>query len=115
MARATITPIVAPGSYPTAWTDLTWTAGDSVNGHKVVSSGNDLIIAKNVNVAAKTVTLVSIADEYNRTGDLTKSMAQNGLAVIGPIKTKGWKQTDGNLYIDVNIDTDVSIAVIALG
>lgn len=97
--------------------DFTFAAGDVANGNDFTASGKDIIIVQNTDGAiAYTVTITSIIDEKNRTGDITSySLAAGDFAIftVGLTTSKGWIQTDGKIYIDVE-NAAVEVAVIKL-
>jgi hypothetical protein len=111
MARGTITAQSAPGSYTTGGAALTWTTGDSTNGHEVTAVGKLLIIVRNDDTGAQAPTILSVTDRFGRTGDLTFSIAANAYRMFGVMETEGFRQSDGNIYIDV-ADNNLMIAVI---
>lgn len=121
MARLNLTPKIAPGSFPALplaalAADIGFVpAGASfADGAGFAMTGNDLLLVWNKNAAAQTVTISSVADEYNRKGDIqTYQVAAGTIAVFGPFKQRGWMQPDGKLYIAASV-TDVNLAVITL-
>lgn len=119
MARTSLTVTTALGAYPSLQPaanacDLTMTAADIVNYNQATCSGNDLIIAHNTSGGALTVTITSVADGHNRTGDITTySVGAGEYAVFGPFKSAGWMQSDGKLYMAASA-ADVKLGVIAL-
>ena len=120
MPRTDLTPQSPPGPYPGTiaadGADITFTAGDSVNNNAVVLTGDkkELVIVRNDNVAAQTISIISTPDSFKRTGDITDySIGPSEYAVFGPFALEGWRQSDGKLYIDPQ-SADVKIAVIKL-
>lgn len=115
--RTALTPFVPSGSTPALQPgagslDLTW-ASDQPNGNSVVSTGRELILVNNSDVGAHTVTITSVANTHNRTGDITAySVGAGKTAVIGPLKSAGWAHS-GLLYLDCS-DATVTFAVIQL-
>lgn len=94
--------------------DLTFTAGDDVNGNDVPCTGKELVIVKNTDAGAQTVTFTAKEDGYGRTGAITAySLAASDEAIFGPFPTDCWRQTDAKLYIDVS-DANVELAVVRL-
>lgn len=106
MARVAVTPYTPLGSYPTlqptaASLTLTELAADATNFQSAAfGTANQLaIIAHNTGAGARTVTITSVADGLNRTGDITAySIAAGGIAFLGPFQRSGWAQTDFALY-----------------
>lgn len=115
MARTSLTPVSAPGSYAAAGTVFTWTAADATNGNAFTLTGKQLVLAYNSDTAAAhSVTVTSVADEYGRTGNITAdSIAIGAYKMYGPFKLPGWLQTDGNLYISAD-DALILFAVITI-
>lgn len=115
MARTDLTINSAPGSYPTAGVVLTLDAADAVNLNSFSMTGRELLVAFNSDTAVHTVTISSVADEKNRTGDITaESIAAGAYAVYGPFKNKaGWAQATGKLFVAAN-DATVKFCVIRL-
>lgn len=119
MARTALTPQSLPGSTPSLplaadSADITWTAADNVNGNDVPHTGREIVLVRNDNVGAQTVTITSVADPYNRTGDITTySVGIGEYAAFGPFDVAGWKQADGKLYLDASA-ADVFFAVLRL-
>lgn len=123
MARLLLTGKSAAGSNPALplsanGADLAFTpaGADFADGAGFVMTGNDLVIVRNGNVAAQTVTFTSVADERNnRSGDIAAySLGAGEFGVFGPFKRKGWMQpANGQLYLAASA-TNVEFAVIHL-
>ena len=122
MARTPITPQTLQGSKPSAYdvansADFTYAAttgagGDA--GNEFVSSGNDILIARNDDVGAQTITFSSVEDPYGLVDDITTySIGAGEYAIIGPLKVIPWRQADGNVYFETS-DAGILVAVIAL-
>jgi hypothetical protein len=105
MARTLITPTPAPllsvgrtffpTLQPTAGTlTLTMTAADVSNSNYApITDGRTYLIVQNSDTSAHTVTISSVADAQNRTGDITAySVAAAGVCFIGPFTNLGWNQ-----------------------
>jgi hypothetical protein len=110
MARVSITKFTplgtAPTLQPTAGSmTLTETAADATNKQSVAFGNYSKvsIIAHNTGAGARTVTVTSVADGQNRTGDITAySIAAGGIAYLGPFERPGWAQTDATLYFEAS-------------
>ena len=118
MARASLTPKTALGSYGNYSVansaDLAMAAANASDLNQFVASGNDLIFAHNTGSSAYTVTISSVADSYGRTGDITTySLGAGEYAVFGPFKLTGWMQTDGKIYLAAS-NAEVKFGVVAL-
>jgi hypothetical protein len=95
---------------------LTELAADATNFQQVAfgTSTQLAIIAHNTGVGARTVTVTSVADGLNRTGDITTySIAAGGIAFLGPFQRNGWMQSDFNLYF-AGSHAEVLFAVVKL-
>ena len=94
--------------------DIPWEAGDDVEGNSFTPTGKDLLLVRNTDVGAQTVKVTAKSDEYGRSGDTGDySLAADDVAYIGIIDVDGFKQTDGEVYIDVS-DSGVELCVLAL-
>lgn len=119
MARIAITPQTTIGSAPSLplaadSADFTWTAADQGDGNDTPLTGRELLLARNDNAGAQTVTVHSVPDAYNREGDITTySMAAGDYAAFGPFDIAGWKQADGKLWFNGSA-ADVFFAVLRL-
>lgn len=119
MPRVTVTVNESAKRYPTPLPvainslDFAFTVGDAVNGLEYVATGREAVLLRNVNIAAQTFSLLSVADEFGRKGDITAySLGPSEFAVLAP-PLKGFQQADGKIYIDVG-HNDVNIAVLRL-
>jgi hypothetical protein len=114
MPTTALTKITAPGRYPSAWTDLTFTAGDAVNGNHFVSTGKEFIIVRNNHATlARTVTIAGSADPFNRTASIVKSVAALGYAMFGPVPASYWANASGQIVLTPET-TDIQFAIITL-
>lgn len=120
MARTAITVQTAKGPFEAitaGGADFTLAAGDVANGNDFVCTGKELLIAQNSDGAtAYYVTITSVADEKNRSGDITQySLAAGDFAIftVGFTNSKGWKQTTGKIHVDVE-NAAVLLAVIKI-
>lgn len=112
MARTTITKTQAVGGYIYSGVSLNLQAGDAANGNQFAMVGGEFIILQNSGGTPRVVTLSSVADAYGRTKDISETLAAGAFAVYGPFLPAGWKQTDGNFYLNV-AHADVKIAVLS--
>jgi hypothetical protein len=87
-------------------------ASDAVNGNKFVASGQEIIIAQNTDASAHTFTVASVADHLGRTQDITAySVPANSSVAIQMSALEGWKQSDGNVYLNSS-DATLKFAVV---
>lgn len=120
MPRTVIAPVVLSGNYyPTlplgaGAADYAETAvDDPTDRYAVIVDGKTMIHAHNTDTVARTITIGSVADSFQRTGDITNySIAAGKIAHFGPFKIAGWANT-GNLNIDVS-DPKVRLTNITL-
>src|SRR6476660_1851250 len=114
MARALLAATALLGSQASAGVAITYTTGDAINGHKLTSTGKEVLIAKNTGAVARTVTVTSAPDQMGRTKDIAaESIAAGAERVFGPFSQLGWQQTDGTIYVDVS-HAEVLLAVLTL-
>ncbi len=121
MARLVLVPQTVLGSYPTLpltvnSADFTFVASgaDFVDGFSFPLTGRELLIIRNDNVGAKTVTIDSVAAKRtNREGDISAySIGVGEYCVLGPFGKDGWAQlTTGFLHGEVEA-ADLFLAVI---
>lgn len=118
MPRTTLTKTTVLGPYPVLQPaadalDLTFAAADVVNKNQFAPSSDDLIIAWNSGASPYTITITSAMDDKNRTGDITAySLAAGDIAAFR-VKTSGWNQADGKVYLEAS-NASVKFAVIPL-
>jgi len=93
--------------------DISWTAADATNDHEFANTGCEILIAKNTHSGEQTITVVSVADEFGRTGDATLAPnATTGFSFWGPGKPGHWNSAAGLVHVDITDDTALSFAVI---
>lgn len=114
MARTAITiqtlPTTGAGD-----TDLAFTAADATNDMSFANDGKTLFFVKNASASPVTATVVSVADEYGRTGDLAFVVAAGKTGVCGPFRPQGiWNQSTGLVHVDFAADTDITVAALKL-
>lgn len=114
MPREIHTPVVAPGKFPTAGAAFTWTAAVPANKEEFILTGRELLLARNVGASPHTITITSVQDPFNRSGNITaESIAVSEFKMYGPVDITGWQQPDGNLYFEAD-NAEVEFAVIRL-
>lgn len=108
MARTTIVPQTLAGAYPVlplsaGSADFAFTAvDDPTDRQAALTDSKTTVIAHNTDSSAHTITITSVADQFNRTGDIAAySIAAGKVAHFGPFKTVGWGHS-GQLWIDVS-------------
>lgn len=119
MPRQTLTPQATPGNYPGTIAanaaDITFVACDATNKEQFLTTGKELLLFRNDNAGAQTVTITSVADaKLNRTGDITTySIGAGESAIFGPFLKEGWMQSDGYIYSEAS-HLDVKVAVLRI-
>lgn len=108
MPRTTLNKTTPVGGFPTLQPaadslDVVFTAADISNLNQFRLETGDIVLAWNSGASPYTVTLTSVVDEKNRTGDVTAySLAAADVMVFGPLQQKGWRQTDGFMYLQAS-------------
>lgn len=121
MARLALTVQEPPSAYPVLPlaaddADVTFTAAGAefADGASFPMTGRELLLVRNANAGAQTVTIDSVADSRRRTGDITAySLAAGEIAAFWINRTEGWRQSDGTLHFEASA-ADVEFAVIRL-
>lgn len=119
MPRTNIDAKATLGSYPV----LPIPAGDATFAETAISDptdrdvalvgGKTLVMARNTDSVARTITFTSAEDSRNRTGNIsTYSIDAGANAFFGPFHDEGWS-TAGRLLIDVS-DAKVRLTVLTL-
>lgn len=101
---------------PGVQADVVWVAGDSAsNPARWVPKDGDILLARNIDSSTHTVTLLGAADGQGRSADTAEVLAARDaageLAVFGPLKLSGWKQTGGYIHVNVD-DNNIELAVL---
>lgn len=108
MARVTITPVAVVGPHTTlqpAALALAFSLvpADATNKEQFAITGREILIAYNSGASARTITLTSVADDKNRTGDVTAyGIPAGGFCAYKFSSIEGWRQTDGYMYIEAS-------------
>lgn len=113
----TETPLASYPVFPIAAdsADITLVAADVVNKNRAAygTATRLLVLARNTDGGAQTVTFTSVADGLNRTGDITAYSIGAGEFAAFVFERNGWRQADGNLYFEAS-NVAVTFAVIPL-
>jgi len=122
MARLAITvQNILPG-YPTTLpltansADFVWTTAGAAfaDGASFPLTGKEILLIRNDNAGAQTVTITSVADKYGRSGDITAySVGISEYAIMPIFPTAGWEQTTGLLHFAASA-ADVFFAVLRM-
>ena len=114
MPRGDIPRNNAPGTRAKVGQALTWVAGDTVNGHRILATGRELLLACNSGATPRTVAVDSTPDAMGREGDIpAQSLAAGATWAFGPWQPEGWVDAAGYINVDVN-HAEVLLAVILL-
>ena len=117
MTRTLLTKTAMQGPYPVlpvvaTSLDLNLQAADVGNSNSFAPSGDDILIVQNSGASPYTFTLSSAADALNRTGDITSYSLAAGVVSIFRVKSMGWVQSDGKVYLAAS-NAAIKFAVIA--
>lgn len=83
--------------------DVTFTAADVSNKNSFASTGREILLVFNSGASEYTATITSAPDDLGRTKDIDAyALAAGDYALFGPVKQKGWKQSDGKVYLEAN-------------
>ncbi len=122
MARTTLTPQTLPGNKVSAYSvaesaDITYAVTTGLltaNGNQFVSSGNDIVICRNDQIGAQTITFYTVEDPYGLQENIeVYSIGAGEYAIFGIFQVIPWRQADGNVYLGTS-HADILIAIIAL-
>lgn len=108
MPRTPIAAQTPAGSYPVLplaanALDLAFTASDVANGNSVPFGNRPrlLVLVRNAHAAdAGTFTIGSAPDQLNRVGDIDDYSLAAGEVGAFIVERAGWRQSDGNLYLN---------------
>jgi hypothetical protein len=96
--------------------DFTVAASTLTDGDTFVCTGRELLFVQNTDAGATTITITSVVDEKNRTGDITTysvGIAEFACFSIGLTNAQGWKSSTGTVRITCS-DVDLKVAVLRL-
>ena len=118
MARTSLTVINPKGPHPGTISandlDFSFTSADLSNKNSFTMTGRELILARNVNSGAQTITLTSVADPQNRLGTITTySVGASEFAMFWAGDILGWRQSDGEFYLEGS-HADIKFAVVKI-
>lgn len=98
---------------------IVWTNADQTNGMDFDNDGRTLLFVRNVNAAARTMTVKAVADPFGRITDTVMNLnATTGFAVAGPFPAPLFNQNaSGRVNVDPSANHsagDFQIAAIRL-
>lgn len=106
MARTQLTPVTVgwqDADVSANELDYTWTAADDVNGNAFAPTGKEILLARNTDVGAQTVTIPAADDAIGREGEITAySIGAGEEARFGRFRPSDWAQNDGNVHVDAS-------------
>lgn len=103
--RTVLTKSQLSGPYHVAGDAVTWTAADVANKNSFVATGKEVLLARNSNTGstAHTVSVTSVANRKNRTGDVNAvSIAAGATRMWSFRQLAGWVQSNGSIYLEAN-------------
>jgi len=113
MARTALTPTTLPrlpDMTPTAnAADVTFVASDVVDGNSVPWTGKEMLIARNDDIGAVTITIAGIDDAIGRAGSITAYSVGAGETAVFDLSHPAFS-TAGNVNIDAS-DADLMLGV----
>ncbi len=110
IAKYPVTPLTANSA------DFVWTAAGAsfADGFQFAHTGKEILLVRNDNAGAQTVTIDSVPDAKNREGDITAySVGAGEYAAFPPFPVEGWRQSNGMLKGAASA-ADVYLAVLRL-
>ncbi len=119
MPRTALTVQTPKGPFPgtVAATDLdyTYTAADVANKNQFPHTGREFIMVRNTDGAAPhNITLTSFNDPQKRPQDITTyAVALSGFSMFWAGDIIGWRQTDGNFYLEAD-DLQIEFAIVTI-
>ncbi len=102
MARAAMTVTAMTGSYDSDGVTITGgfaTFNDTDDMEIVAFAGGEILLFT-ASSGTPQVTIVSVNDPFSRVGNLVKTLSTTDIVLFGPMKTTGFKQTTGQLFVD---------------
>lgn len=119
MPRTALTVQTPKGPFPglVAANDLdyTYVAADVANKNQFPLTGREMIYMRNVDgTTPHNVTLTSVNDPQKRVRDITTyAIALSGFAQFWAGSVVGWRQTDGNFYLEAD-DVQIEFAIVKI-
>lgn len=116
MARTEI-PIQEVADFGGGIDDVTFTSGDAANDMYFENDGRTILLVSASTSSGQTITVVSVADPFGRTGDKSITVPTNGTSVRGPFAPTLYNQggsNKGRVHVDMSDDTGVSFAAVRL-
>lgn len=104
-----------PGTVAANALDITWTAFPDTNPNTIPLTGREVLLLRNDDVGAQTITITSVGDPYKRLGTITDYSIGAGeyaaFSFVGP--TTGWANANGQVTVQVSA-TNIMYAILRL-
>jgi len=97
---------------------LTYSAVDGANGNTVINDGQTVFLIKNGSGVSVTVTVVSVPDQYGRSGDLSVVIAAGGEGCVGELDPALFNQRSGDVgqvHFSFSAGASVTMAAASVG
>lgn len=112
-AARIVVPIQSIGANGAALNAISWTTADANSDHYLDnSSGRVLLLCKHGVGTTETVTIVSRADPYGRTGDTSMTCAANGNSIAGPFPAALFNASGAILNFNIADGTSLYFAAV---
>lgn len=92
-------------------TDAALTSADATNDHEFSNDGEVILFVKTGGTGVN-VTVVSVPDEFGRTGDEVFAVGTNKESFAGPFIQSIWNQSGAKIHVDLDAETDVKLAAV---
>src|SRR4051812_47519213 len=94
---------------------LTFTAADQANGMQFPNDGRTLLLIKNTDASPHNVTVKSVPDRFQRSGDtIVAAPASTTVSIAGPFQFELFQQTTGVVNVDFASATGMTVAAVQL-
>ena len=93
---------------------FSFNASDPINKDEIQmrgGRGQELVICRNTDSVPHVVTIEGVEDPFGRTITVAYTIPARDFAAFGPFEPVGWRQNDGNLYLNAD-DSSVQFAVL---
>ena len=91
--------------------DATVAAADVANGNSIAWTGKEILIVRNDDAGAQTLTIDAAPDENGRDGAITDYSVGIGETAAFALFSKAWRQSDGTIHVDGS-DANLKLAVL---
>ena len=90
---------------------VTWTAADAT-GMSFANTGREILLVKNLHISTLAIVCTGVADEDDRTGDLTVSTEASEHSVTGHFLPRLFNDASGIVNMTIATDTALWVAVV---